>query len=146
MAVATEASTTHTYIAEDSEILTMQFGLQHPNFNYDYNEHDTSRIFDSLKALVTRAEKVGFDSFWVMDHFHQIPMVGKIEDPMLEGWTAISALAGVTSKIKLGTLVTGVIYRYPSVLAKVAATLDVLSKGRLFMGIGAAWIEEESLA
>ena len=146
MAVATEASTTHTYIAEDSEILTMQFGLQHPNFNYDYNEHDTSRIFDSLKALVTRAEKVGFDSFWVMDHFHQIPIVGKIEDPMLEGWTAISALAGVTSKIKLGTLVTGVIYRYPSVLAKVAATLDVLSKGRLFMGIGAAWNEEESLA
>jgi alkanesulfonate monooxygenase SsuD/methylene tetrahydromethanopterin reductase-like flavin-dependent oxidoreductase (luciferase family) len=65
---------------------------------------------------------------------------------MLEGWTIISMLAGITTKIKLGTLVTGIIYRYPSVLAKVAATLDVLSKGRLFMGIGAGWNEQESLA
>jgi F420-dependent oxidoreductase-like protein len=81
-----------------------------------------------------------------MDHFHQISVVGKQEDPMLEGWTTISVLAGITSKIKLGTLVTGVIYRHPSVLAKMGATLDVLSKGRLFMGIGAAWNQEESLA
>jgi F420-dependent oxidoreductase-like protein len=81
-----------------------------------------------------------------MDHFHQISVVGKQEDPMLEGWTTISLLAGITSKIKLGTLVTGVIYRHPSVLAKMGATLDVLSKGRLFMGIGAAWNQEESLA
>ena len=65
---------------------------------------------------------------------------------MLEGWTVISMLAAITTKIKLGTLVTGIIYRYPSVLAKIAATLDVLSKGRLFMGIGAAWNEQESLA
>jgi F420-dependent oxidoreductase-like protein len=65
---------------------------------------------------------------------------------MLEGWTTLSVLAGITSKIRLGTLVTGVIYRHPSVLAKMAATLDVLSKGRLFMGIGAAWNQEESLA
>jgi F420-dependent oxidoreductase-like protein len=89
---------------------------------------------------------LGFDSFWVMDHFHQIPTAGKQEDPMLEGWTTISVLAGITSKIKLGTLITGVIYRHPSVLAKMGATLDVLSKGRLFMGIGAAWNQEESLA
>jgi F420-dependent oxidoreductase-like protein len=89
---------------------------------------------------------LGFDSFWVMDHFHQISTVGKQEDPMLEGWTTISVLAGITSKIKLGTLVTGVIYRHPSVLAKMGATLDVLTKGRLFMGIGAAWNQEESLA
>ncbi|HJU35416.1 MAG TPA: LLM class F420-dependent oxidoreductase [Nitrososphaera sp.] len=81
-----------------------------------------------------------------MDHFHQIPTVGKQEDPMLEGWTTISVLAGITSRIKLGTLVTGIIYRHPSVLAKMGATLDVLSKGRLFMGIGAAWNQEESLA
>jgi F420-dependent oxidoreductase-like protein len=81
-----------------------------------------------------------------MDHFHQISPVGKQEDPMLEGWTTISVLAGLTSRIKLGTLVTGVIYRHPSVLAKMGATLDVLSKGRLFMGIGAAWNQEESLA
>jgi F420-dependent oxidoreductase-like protein len=65
---------------------------------------------------------------------------------MLESWTTISVLAGITSKIKLGTMMTGIIYRYPSILAKIGATLDVLSKGRLFMGIGAAWNEEESLA
>ena len=124
----------------------MQFGLQHPNFSFDYQGQDSSQIVDSLKNLIIKAEKSGFDSFWVMDHFHQIPIIGKPEEPMLESWTTISVLAGITSKIKIGTLVTGVIYRYPSVLAKVAATLDVLSKGRLFLGIGAAWNEEESLA
>ena len=124
----------------------MQFGLQHPNFSFDYDGQDTPQIVDSLNNLVTKAENSGFDSFWVMDHFHQIQFVGKPEEAMLEGWTVISVLAGITTKIKLGTLVTGLIYRYPSVLAKVAATLDVLSKGRLFMGIGAAWNEQESLA
>jgi F420-dependent oxidoreductase-like protein len=128
----------------------MQFGLQHPNFSFDYdsqdNNADTSQLADSLKNLITKAENSGFDSFWVMDHFHQIQFVGRPEEPMLEGWTVISMLAGITTKIKLGTLVTGAIYRYPSVLAKVAATLDVLSKGRLFMGIGAGWNEQESLA
>jgi F420-dependent oxidoreductase-like protein len=73
-------------------------------------------------------------------------MMGAPGEPMLEGWTTISALAGVTKKIKLGTLVTGIIYRHPSILAKIGATLDVLSKGRLFMGVGAGWNEEESLA
>ena len=126
--------------------LCMQFGLQHPIFNFDYDGRDASQIIDSLKNLVTKAENLGFDSFWVMDHFHQIPGAGKHEDPMLEGWTTISVLAGITSKIKLGTLITGIIYRHPSVLAKMGATLDVLSKGRLFMGIGAAWNQEESLA
>ena len=132
----------------------MQFGLQHPNFSFDYdsqsngntNADTSSQIADSLRNLVTNAENSGFDSFWVMDHFHQIQFVGRPEEPMLEGWTIISMLAGITTKIKLGTLVTGIIYRYPSVLAKVAATLDVLSKGRLFMGIGAGWNEQESLA
>ena len=124
----------------------MQFGLQHPIYNFDYDGRDASQIIDSLQNLAIKAENSGFDSFWVMDHFHQISGVGNREDSMLEGWTTISALAGITSKIKLGTLVTGIIYRYPSVLAKVAATLDVLSKGRLFMGIGAAWNQEESFA
>jgi F420-dependent oxidoreductase-like protein len=124
----------------------MQFGLQHPNYNFDYDGRDASQIIDSLQNLATKAENLGFDSFWVMDHFHQISGVGNREDSMLEGWTTISALAGITSKIKLGTLVTGIIYRYPSVLAKMAATLDVLSKGRLFMGVGAAWNQEESFA
>jgi F420-dependent oxidoreductase-like protein len=128
----------------------MKFGLQHPNFSFDYdgqsNKADNSQIADSLKNLITKAENSGFDSFWVMDHFHQIQFVGRPEEPMLEGWTVISMLAAITTKIKLGTLVTGIIYRYPSVLAKIAATLDVLSKGRLFMGIGAGWNEQESLA
>jgi F420-dependent oxidoreductase-like protein len=124
----------------------MKFGLQHPNYSFDYRNHDSSHILDSLKNLVTRAETLGFDSFWVMDHFHQIPLVGKQDEPMLESWTTISVLAGVTSKIRLGTMMTGIIYRHPSILAKIGATLDVLSKGRLFMGIGAAWNEEESSA
>ena len=124
----------------------MKFGLQHPIFSFDYSNHNTSQIVDSLKNLVIRAENTGFDSFWVMDHFHQIPFIGKPEEPMLEGWTTISVLAGITTKIKLGTLVTGIIYRHPSVLAKIAATLDVLSKGRLFMGIGASYFEGESSA
>ena len=124
----------------------MRFGLQHPSFSFDYKDNDTSQILGSLKNLVTSAEEKGFDSFWVMDHFHQLQMIGAPGEPMLEGWTTISALAGVTTKIKLGTLVTGVIYRHPSVLAKIAATLDVLSKGRLFMGIGASYFEDESKA
>jgi alkanesulfonate monooxygenase SsuD/methylene tetrahydromethanopterin reductase-like flavin-dependent oxidoreductase (luciferase family) len=113
----------------------MKFGLQHPNFSFDYdgkgrgNNADTSQIVDSLRYLITKAENSGFDSFWVMDHFHQIQFVGRPEEPMLEGWTVVSMLAAITTKIKLGTLVTGIIYRHPSVLAKIAATLDVLSKG-----------------
>src|SRR5215217_4645150 len=124
----------------------MKFGLQHPIFDFDYRNGDTSRIVDSLKNLITRAEDIGFDSFWVMDHFHQIPFIGRPEELMLEGWTTISVLASITTKIKLGTLVTGILYRHPSVLAKIAATLDVLSKGRLFMGIGASYFEEEARA
>ena len=124
----------------------MKFGLQHPIFSFDYRNGDTSQIVDYLKNLIIRAENIGFDFFWTMDHFHQIPLVGKPEEPILESSTTISVLAGITTKIKLGTLVTGVIYRYPSVLAKIAATLDVLSKGRLFMGIGASYFEEESKA
>ena len=124
----------------------MKFGLQHPVFGFDHRNGHTSQIFDSLKNLITRAEDTGFDSFWVMDHFHQIPFIGRPEEPMLEGWTTISVLAGITTKIKLGTLVTGILYRHPSVLAKIAATLDVLSGGRLFMGIGASYFEEEARA
>ena len=124
----------------------MRFGFQKPVFTFDYRDDDTSQIVDSLKKLATTAENNGFDSFWVMDHFHQIPMIGKVEEPMLESWSTLSVLAGLTTKIKLGTLVSGIMYRYPAILAKVAATLDVLSKGRLFMGIGAAWNEDESHA
>ena len=82
----------------------MKFGLQHPNFSYDYSNQNTSRIIDTLSNLVAKAENKGFDSFWVMDYFHQISVVGKSEEPMLEGWTTISVVAGITTRIKLGTL------------------------------------------
>ena len=124
-------------------MVELKFGFQHPNFTYD---GQGPAIVDSLRRLVTRGESLGFDSFWVMDHFHQIPYVGEPQEPMLEGWTTQAVVAGFTSKIKLGTLVTGNVYRHPSVLAKIGATLDVLSKGRLFMGIGAAWNEDEASA
>jgi alkanesulfonate monooxygenase SsuD/methylene tetrahydromethanopterin reductase-like flavin-dependent oxidoreductase (luciferase family) len=109
----------------------MQFGLQHPSFSFDYKNQDASQIADALNNIVTKAENAGFDSFWVMDHFHQIPGVGKPEEPMLESWTTISFLAGITSKIKLGTLITGNIYRDPSILAKIGATLDETVKRKL---------------
>ena len=121
----------------------MKFGLQHPNFTFD---GQGAEIVEKLRTLTQRAESLGFDSFWVMDHFHQIRNVGEVEEPMLEGWTTQSVVAGFTNKIKLGTLVTGIIYRHPSVLAKVGASLDVLSKGRLFMGVGAAWNVDEATA
>jgi len=121
----------------------MKFGIQHPSFSYDGQGPE---IINTLTTLAKTGEQLGFDSFWLMDHFHQIFSVGKQEEPMLEGWTGISVLAGVTSKIKLGTLVTGNFYRYPSVLAKIGATLDVLSKGRLILGIGGGWNDLESKA
>ena len=80
----------------------------------------------------------------MMDHFFQIEYVGPAEDPMLEGYSALSYLAGVTERMRLGTLVTGVIYRYPGILLKTATTLDVLSGGRAYLGIGAGWFEREA--
>jgi alkanesulfonate monooxygenase SsuD/methylene tetrahydromethanopterin reductase-like flavin-dependent oxidoreductase (luciferase family) len=79
----------------------MRFGLQKPIFIYYYRDHDTSEIVDSIKKLATSAENNGFDSFWLMDHFHQIPMIGKPEEPMLESWTTLSVLAGLTTRGRL---------------------------------------------
>jgi len=121
----------------------MRFGIQHPSFTYD---GQGTQIIDTLSTLAKTAEQLGYESLWMMDHFHQIEYVGKPDEPMLEGWTTISVLAGITSKLKFGTMVTGNIYRHPSVLAKIGATLDVLSKGRLILGIGAGWNEAESRA
>jgi F420-dependent oxidoreductase-like protein len=121
----------------------LKFGLQHPNFTFD---GEGAEIVEKLRTVTQKAEGFGFDSFWVMDHFHQIQNVGQPREPMLECWTTQAVVAGFTEKIKLGTLVTGIVYRHPSVLAKIGATLDVLSKGRLFMGIGAAWNVEEATA
>jgi len=89
------------------------------------------------------AEAAGFDLVTVMDHFYQIRGVGSETEPMMEAYTTLSALATQTSRVKLGTLVTGVTYRNPALLVKQVTTLDVISKGRAILGIGAAWNEDE---
>lgn len=96
-------------------------------------------LFDRVAAAAVAAEQAGFDSLWVMDHFVQIPQFGPPTDPMLEPYTLLGALAARTSGIRLGTLVTGVTYRNPALLAKIVTTLDVVSGGRAALGVGAAW-------
>ena len=118
----------------------MRIGLQVNNFTWPGGE---ASIGPTFAGIGRKAEQAGFDSLWVMDHFFQIQGIGPAEWPMLEGYSALSFIAGVTSKIKLGTMVTGVTYRYPAILVKTATTLDVLSGGRAYLGIGAAWFERE---
>ncbi len=118
----------------------MRMGLQVPNFTWS---QDQAQLGDTFGNIAQRAERAGFYSFWVMDHFFQINMVGPAENEMLEGWSALAFVAGRTNHIKLGTMVTGVTYRHPGLLVKTATTLDVLSHGRAYLGIGAAWNEEE---
>jgi F420-dependent oxidoreductase-like protein len=102
-------------------------------------------IGPTLAAVLDRAEAAGIHSVWPMDHFFQIPAAGgPADDPMLEGWATIAWAAGRTRTLELGTLVTGVHYRHPGLLAKFATTLDVLSGGRAWIGIGAGWNEQES--
>jgi F420-dependent oxidoreductase-like protein len=119
--------------------LIMRIGLQLPFFDWD------GRHAERLAAIATAAEDAGFYSLWVMDHFFQMEMAGDAADPMLEAYTTLGYLAGKTQQIKLGVLVTGVIYRHPGILAKTVTTLDVLSQGRAYLGIGAAWYEREAL-
>jgi len=121
----------------------MHIGLQIPSFKYPGG---TSAIRPKLKEIVSTAEAAGFYSLWVMDHYYQIKgMFGEAyTDPMLEAYTTLGYFAGLTEKAYLGVLVTGVIYRHPSVLMKVVNTLDILSGGRAYLGIGAAWYEEEA--
>jgi len=97
-----------------------------------------------LAAVARAADELGFDSLSVMDHFFQIRLIGPPEREMLEGYTTLAYLAGVTRRLTLGTLVTGVHYRHPGILAKIVTTLDVLSGGRAWLGIGAGWNEDES--
>lgn len=118
----------------------MRLGLQVPNFTWP-NSH--AGLGDTFGLIAERAERAGLYSFWVMDHYFQIGMVGPPENEMLDGWTALAYVAGRTNRIRLGTLVTGVTYRYPGILVKTVTTLDVLSNGRAYLGIGAAWNEEE---
>ena len=118
----------------------MRVGLQVPSFTWP---NGPSQLGDTFAQIARRAERAGFYSLWVMDHFFQIRNVGPAENEMLEGWTALAFAAGVTNHIKLGTMVTGVTYRHPGILVKTATTLDVLSQGRAYFGVGAAWNEDE---
>lgn len=118
----------------------MRLGLQVPNLTFPEGPAALAR---DLAQIVVDAEEAGFDSAWVMDHFFQIEFVGPPEMDMLEGYTTLGYFAALTKRIKLGTMVTGVTYRHPGVLAKTMTTLDVLSGGRAYLGIGAAWFERE---
>ena len=112
---------------------------------FDYKNGDEG-IADNLKNISVSAEKAGFYSIWVMDHFFQLPGIGDYTDPMLEAYVTLSYIAALTSKVKLGTMVTGVIYREPAVLLNSVIALDVLSKGRAYLGIGAGWNDQEAKA
>ena len=96
-----------------------------------------------LSEICRAAEDAGYDSIWVMDHHFQIPMVGEVNLDMLEAYTTLGYIAGQTKRVGLGTMVTGVTYRHPGILAKQVSTLDVLSGGRAWLGIGAAWFDRE---
>ncbi len=119
----------------------MKVGLQIPSFTWPGG---AVAIGPTLARVARDADTAGFDSIWVMDHLFQIRAVGRPDEPMLEGWTTLGYLAANTSRARLGLMVGGVHYRAPGLWAKAATTLDVLSGGRAWLGIGAAWNEEES--
>ena len=125
----------------------MKIGLQIPNFTYP---DGPQKLGKTLAEIARTADDAGFSSIWVMDHFFQIGDrahsrgLGPAEDEMLEGYSTLSYLAGFTKKARLGTLVTGVVYRHPGILVKTVTTMDVLSGGRAYLGIGAAWNEREA--
>jgi F420-dependent oxidoreductase-like protein len=121
----------------------MHIGLQIPSFKYPGG---AAAIRPQLKQIVTTAEAAGFHSIWVMDHFYQIDnLFGEAySDPMMEAYTTLGYLAGLTEKAYLGVMVTGVVYRLPSILLKMVNTLDIVSGGRAYFGVGAGWYQEEA--
>jgi F420-dependent oxidoreductase-like protein len=118
----------------------MEFGIHNPSWLFG---PDPYQAFEALKEKARWCERHGFRWFSVMDHLIQIPGVGAPEEPFLEGWTTLAALAAVTERIRLGTLVSSVAYRNPALLAKMTATIDVISRGRVTLGIGAGWFRDE---
>ena len=118
----------------------MKVGLQIPNFTW---AGVPAALGSNLASIVQTADQAGFDSIGVMDHFFQIRSVGRPEREMLESYTTLGFIAAHTSRAKLMAVVTGVTYRHPGILAKIVTTLDVLSGGRAWLGIGAAWYEQE---
>ena len=121
----------------------MKLGLQISSFSWSGGP---AAIGPTLARIVRTADDVGFDSIWVMDHFFQIRSIGPEEEPMLEGMTALGFMAAHSDRARLGLLVGGVHYRQPGLWVKATTTLDVLSGGRAWLGIGAAWNESESRA
>jgi F420-dependent oxidoreductase-like protein len=119
----------------------VKIGLQIPDFSWPGGP---ATLGADLATVAAAADDAGFEFISVMDHFFQIGVIGPQEREMLEAYTTLGYLAGCTSRAKLMTLVTGAVYRHPGILAKIVTTLDVLSGGRAWLGIGAAWNEEES--
>src|SRR4029079_1810127 len=117
------------------------FGLHLPL--YTFPGTFSAELFDKVVEQAQAAEANGFGLVTVMDHLYQIGGVGQEDEPMLEGWSVLNALARETSKVRLGTLVAGVTYRSPAMLAKMVTTLDITSAGRAILGLGAAWNESE---
>src|SRR3954462_1091217 len=117
------------------------FGFQIPGFRHASG--GDAEMFDHTAARAVAAELGGFDEVWVMDHFWQLPALGGPDEPILEAYTLLGALAARTERVQLGTLVTGVTYRNPAMLAKMVTTLDVISHGRAILGMGAAWYDVE---
>jgi len=118
----------------------MKFGIHNASWLFGPDPYEA---FEGVKAKAQWAEANGFTWFSVMDHLIQIPTMGQADEPFLESWTVLSALAAVTSRIRLATLVSSVAYRNPAHLAKIAAGVDLISRGRLTLGIGAGWHDVE---
>lgn len=121
----------------------MKLGIQISSFSWPGG---SEAIGPTLARIVRQADDIGLDSIWVMDHFFQIRSSGRPEEPMLEGMTALGFMAAHSSRARLGLMVGGIHYRQPGLWIKATTTLDVLSGGRAWLGIGAAWNEEESRA
>jgi len=121
--------------------MSVKFGIQIPSFTYP--NHPNENVYAVAQRIAKTAEDSGYDSVWLMDHLYQIVSVAPEGDPILECWTTLAALAAVTKRVKLGTMVTAAGFRPPSVLAKMTATIDTISNGRLICGIGAGWCDYE---
>ncbi len=123
----------------------MKIGLQIVRFNWPGSPDNIGK---RLAEIGKTADEVGFDSIWLMDHFFQLDMAQfglSPKDPMLDSYTALGYLSAVTRRARLGTMVTGVVYRHPGHLIKIVSSLDVISGGRAYLGIGAAWYEREAI-